>query len=184
MFMKVVGIVGSPRRGSNTEILVEQVLAGAAAAGAETQIFRLNDLNIRGCQACNYCKEHDGCRQKDDMTQIYDALLAADGIVIGSPIYMGYFTAQTKLFMDRLFAFLRPGVGSSLPKGKKGVVVYCQGGGDDREFVEALARRLAGVMGLELKGVVGGNGMNELGIVRENKELMDQAFRLGEKLVS
>lgn len=47
--MKVVGIVGSPRRGSNTEILVEQVLAGAAAAGAETQIFRLNDLNIRGC---------------------------------------------------------------------------------------------------------------------------------------
>lgn len=181
--MKVVGIIGSPRRGGNTEILVEQVLAGAATAGAETQVFRLNELNIRGCQACNHCKEHGSCRQQDDMRQIYEEMLAADAIVIGSPIYMGYFTAQTKLFMDRLYAFFRPGAGSTLPKGKRLAVVYSQGGGDDREFVDALARRLAGIIGVELKGVVGGNGMNELGIAKENKELMEQAFRLGEELV-
>ncbi|MGB9826100.1 MAG: flavodoxin family protein, partial [Desulfofundulus sp.] len=91
--MKVVGIIGSPRRGGNTETLVERVLAGAAAAGAETQVFRLNEMNIRGCQACYYCKEHGRCRQEDDMVQIYRALLEADGIVLGSPIYMGYVTA-------------------------------------------------------------------------------------------
>ena len=180
--MKVIGVVGSPRRGGNTEILVETVLAGAAAAGAETEIYRLNELNIRGCQACNHCQEHGGCRQKDDMDVLYEALAGAAGIAIGSPIYMGYLTAQTKLFLDRLFALLRPGSGSILPPGKRGVVVYSQGGGDDRAVLESLASFLAGTLGIEVKGIVGGNGMNEPGAVRRRKELMEEAFRLGREL--
>ena len=180
--MKIMGVVGSPRRGGNTEILVERVLAGAAAAGAETEVYRLNDLNIRGCQACNHGQEHGGCRQKDDMALLYEALGGADGIVIGSPIYMGYLTAQTKLFLDRLFACLRPGAGCTLPPGKRGVVVYTQGGGNDRAAVESLASFLAGAMGIEVKGIVGGNGLNELGAVKRRNDLMAEAFRLGKEL--
>ncbi|NLG85484.1 MAG: flavodoxin family protein [Firmicutes bacterium] len=181
--MKVMGVVGSPRRGGNTEILVETVLAGAAAAGADTEVYRLNELNIRGCQACDHCQEHGRCRQTDDMALLYEALLRSDGIVIGSPIYMGYLTAQTKLFLDRLFAFFKPGVGCALPPGKRGVVVYSQGGGNDKAVIEALASFLAGAMGIEVKGIVGGNGLNELGAVRRRKELLEEAFRLGKELV-
>ena len=86
--MEVRGVVGSPRRGGNTEILVETVLAGAAAAWAKTRVYRLNELKIRGCQDCNHCQEHGNCRQNEDMTQPYEALVTADGIAIGSPIYI------------------------------------------------------------------------------------------------
>ncbi|MGI9953525.1 flavodoxin family protein [Moorellaceae bacterium AZ2] len=181
--MKVIGIIGSPRRGGNTETLVERVLAGAAAAGAETEVFYLNEMNIRGCQACNYCKEHNVCRQEDDMVQIYRALLEADGVVLGSPVYMGYVTAQTKLFMDRLFAFFRPGAGSTFPPGKRLAMVYSQGGGDDRDLIHALAQRLGGLLGMQVKGVVGGNGMNDRDAVKSNTALLEKAFRLGQELV-
>lgn len=182
--MKVVGIIGSPRRGGNTETLVERVIAGAATAGAETRVFRLNEMNIRGCQACDYCKEHDRCRQEDDMVQIYQALLEADGVVLGSPIYMGYVTAQTKLFMDRLFAFFKPGVGTTFPSGKKFVMVYSQGGGDDREMVRRLAEQLGRLLGMEVKGIVGGNGMNDINAAKSNTELLEKAFNLGRELIS
>ncbi|CEP66114.1 Flavoprotein-like [Moorella glycerini] len=181
--MKAVGFVGSPRRGGNTEILVEQVLAGAAASGAKTAIYHLNELHIRGCQGCNYCQEHGYCRQEDDMTILYEQLKAADGIVLGSPIYMGYLTAQTKLFLDRLFALFKVGVGCLLPPGKRGVLVYSQGSGDDAALMENLARWFTTLMGIEIKGVVGGNGMNELGAVRLREDLLAEAFRLGQELV-
>lgn len=181
--MKVVGIIGSPRKGGNTATLVERVLAGAAAAGADTQVFWLNEMNIRGCQACNYCKEHNGCRQEDDMQKVYQALLEADGVVLGSPIYMGYVTAQTKLFMDRLFVFFRPGGGSTFPPGKKFVMIYSQGGGDDREMVYGIAQRLGGLLGMQVKGIVGGNGMNDPNAVKNNTKLLEEAFQLGRELV-
>ncbi|MDK2887955.1 MAG: hypothetical protein PWP72_833 [Thermoanaerobacter sp.] len=180
--MKVVGIVGSPRRGGNTETLVERVLAGAAAAGAETQMFYLNEMNIRGCQACNHCKEHGCCRQDDDMASLYRALHEAGGIVLGSPVYMSYVTAQTKLFLDRLFAFLGPDLSSTLPPGKKFAMVYSQGGGNDREMIEGLARHVGRMLGMQVVGVTGGNGMNAPGAVKNNPALLEEAFRLGREL--
>ncbi|WP_341473858.1 flavodoxin family protein [Desulfofundulus thermobenzoicus] len=127
--------------------------------------------------------EHGRCRQGDDMVQIYRALLEADGIVLGSPIYMGYVTAQTKLFMDRLFAFLRPGLNSIFPPGKKFVMVYSQGGGDDREMIHGLVQRLGRILGMQVKGIAGGNGMNDLNTVKSNNALLEEAFRLGKELV-
>lgn len=184
MLMKVVGVVGSPRRGGNTEILVETVLAGAAGAGAKTEVYRLNELNIRGCQGCFYCQEHGRCRQSDDMALLYEALRTADGLVIGSPIYMGYLTAQTKLFLDRLFAFLKLGVGCTLPRGKRGVLVYSQGGGENGASVmETLSSFLTTMMGIEVKGIVGGNGLNELGAIKQRHDLLEKAFQLGRELV-
>lgn len=103
--MKVLGFVGSGRIGGNTDKLVQQALAGAAAKRAETRIFHLNKMNIKGCQSCNYCKRYDSCIIEDDMQEIYKEIVDADAIVIGSPIYMMQLSAQTKLFIDRLYAF-------------------------------------------------------------------------------
>lgn len=180
--MKVVGIVGSPRRGANTETLVDQVLAGSSQAGAQTQKFILNELRIRGCQGCDHCKEHGRCRLDDDMGQVLEALVEADGVVVGSPIYMGYLTAQTKLFLDRLYVFFQPGRKSPFPPGKRLALVYSQGGGDDRRTVEEVGRNLAGLLRMQLVGIVGGNGMNDPNAARSNPTLLKEAFRLGQAL--
>ncbi|MGB9826210.1 MAG: flavodoxin family protein, partial [Desulfofundulus sp.] len=91
--------------------------------------------------------------------------------------------AQTKLFMDRLFAFLRPGLSSTFPPGKKFIMVYSQGGGDDREMVQGIAQRLGRILGMQVKGIAGGNGMNDLNAVKSNTALLEEAFRLGKELV-
>lgn len=184
--MRVIGIVGSPRKGGNTAILVDRILAGAAEAGAETRVYNLNELHIRGCQACDYCKTHDGrCRQEDDMTPIYADLLASDGIVIGTPIYMGNISAQTMLFVDRLYAFFNPGATSSLPPGKRGALVFSSGGGDEvayRKVLETLGQGFSGLFGVDVKGVLGGGGNNEAGAVKNKPDLLDKAFALGKEL--
>ena len=103
--MKILGFVGSPREGGNTEILVKEVLKGADESGAETEIVYLNKLDIKPCQACMHCKSNNGeCATDDDMQTIYNQLKESDAVVLGSPIYMWQMSAQTKLFTDRLYA--------------------------------------------------------------------------------
>ena len=66
--MHVLGIVGSPRIGGNTEVLIDEVLAGAEEAGASTEKVNLNKMEINPCQACNSCYKTGHCMQKDDMS--------------------------------------------------------------------------------------------------------------------
>jgi len=180
--MLVVGIVGSPRKGGNTEILVEKVLEGAKSKGAETKMFRINEMKINYCQGCFHCQQYGECKQKDDMYQIYDALKSANAVVVGSPIYMGYVTAQTKTFLDRLLAMLNIMRRESKLAGKKLALIYTQGMGNDGEKVmRSIGERLSN-FGMHFVGVVGGNGLNEPGAVKNRKELLDGAFKLGKEL--
>jgi multimeric flavodoxin WrbA len=165
--------------------LVKRILDGAAEAGAETKVYNLNELNINGCQACGYCKTHGHCQQKDDMTPIYEDLIKADGIVIGSPIYMDYLNAQTMLFVNRLYAFFNPGGTSAMPRGKKGALVFSSGAGEEagyRKLIESFGQKLSGLCGIEIKGIVGSGGNAEAGVVKNNQNLMDKAFTLGQEL--
>jgi multimeric flavodoxin WrbA len=131
MLMKVIGITTSPRKGANSQTLVEHVLAGAKENGAEIESIRLCDLNIHPCVACGFCKSgHDTCAQKDDMTTLYDKIREADVIVFGAPIYFARLNAQAYLFIDRLYAMLNPDFSSRLPTGKKIVTILSCGSGD------------------------------------------------------
>lgn len=104
--MKVLGIVGSGRKGGNTEILVKEALAAAEQAGAETELVSVVGKDIAPCDGCERCRKSDGCQIEDDMQPIYEQLAAADGIVFGSPVYFGTVSAQAKTIMDRTYAFL------------------------------------------------------------------------------
>lgn len=109
--MKVMGFVGSPRNEGNTAWIVNQILTGAKEQGAETQSWNSSDLDIkpcRGCLGCHQGGQDRGCIIKDDMQDLYGELEQADVLVLGSPIYMGQMTAQTKIFTDRLFAHISP----------------------------------------------------------------------------
>jgi len=101
--MKAIGIVGSPRKSGNTEILTSHCLKAIAEEGIETELIPLAGLNITGCKACGYCFEHPGeCATKDDMEKIHKKMLAADIIVVGSPVYYGSATSLVKGLLERV----------------------------------------------------------------------------------
>jgi len=105
--MKVVGIACSPRKGGNTEILMREALKAVEEEGGTTELCLISEMNIQPCDACGACWESGVCKIKDDMQQVYDAMLSADGIIFGTPVYFVNVSAQAKAVIDRTYAFLR-----------------------------------------------------------------------------
>jgi multimeric flavodoxin WrbA len=99
--IKVIGLVGSPRKGGNTETLVKTALMAAEELGADTEIISLGSAEIEPCIACDICKSTGECAIYDNMAGILDKIVEADGIIIGSPVYFGNVTSQLKIFFDR-----------------------------------------------------------------------------------
>lgn len=105
--MKVIAINGSPRRNWNTAKLCQAALEGAAAAGAETELIHLESMKFKGCMSCFRChsvREYDTqvCYYKDELTETLQKCMAADAIIIGSPMYYGFATGDVRAFMERL----------------------------------------------------------------------------------
>lgn len=101
--VKILGIAGSPRSG-NTEILVKTALEEARKHGAETEFVSLHGKKIGPCLDCEGCRKNEPaylCVIKDDMQEIYPKIVEADGIILGSPVYMYTISAQLKALMDR-----------------------------------------------------------------------------------
>jgi len=185
--MKIVGLIGSPRKNCNTDMLVQKAMEGAKTLGAETILFYPNDLHIRGCQACYACKKTGTCAVKDDMTGIYRAIDEADSIIIGSPIYFGRFTAQLAPVMDRLFAYLRPDFTSSLAKGKRAGLVFTYNQPDPTLYLTCInsMAQVLGRLGFEAgpKPLVGaGFGARDAELRKE--QYLQAAFALGKELAS
>ncbi len=99
--MKVLAICGSPRKGGNTEILLNEALSGAGEAGAEVELISVAGKDLRPCDGCEACYKTGRCHIKDDMQGIYDKMLAADGIIIGCPAYFMNAPAQMVSIIDR-----------------------------------------------------------------------------------
>jgi len=179
--MKVIGFVGSPRKNGNTGILVRQMLQYAAGAGAQSKIYYLNDLYIKDCQACGYCKTNGRCQQKDDMQQLYEAMHTADGIVIGAPIYMGLINGLSKIFIDRWTALHASVHTNRLPAGKKAALIFAQGYPQKDAYqshiqtIEKIVRNLR----LEIVDTLVAAGVTP---ADEDQTLMEQAARIGKQL--
>jgi len=99
--VKVIGIVGSPRVGGNTETLVREALEAAAGEGAEVELIRLAGKDVKPCDGCRLCKEKKECQIKDGFQPIFDRMVEADGIILSSPVYFGSATPQIKALIDR-----------------------------------------------------------------------------------
>jgi multimeric flavodoxin WrbA len=99
----ILGIVGSPREGGNTELLMQRLLGAAQQEGAATSLFTLAGKTIGPCLACADCAggPPEFCVQRDDMMMLYSLMLWADAIVFGTPVYMGTMSAQLKAVFDR-----------------------------------------------------------------------------------
>lgn len=102
--MYVIGINGSPRKGGNTQMLLNTVLETLKGKGWETEFYQLGGQNIRGCQACSGCfKLRDNtCAMKDDcFHEVYEKILKADAVVIGTPTYYSGVSSEVKALTDR-----------------------------------------------------------------------------------
>jgi multimeric flavodoxin WrbA len=104
--MNILGIVGSPRKNGNTEIMMNEALRVAREAGCETELFLTAGKRLEPCLACATCFKIGECVQKDDMQELYKMYEKADGIILGSPVYFHNVSAQAKIVMDRTFALL------------------------------------------------------------------------------
>jgi len=102
--MKILALSFSPREQGNTELLLDRVLHGARQHGADTELYRTADKDIRPCDACGGCFKTGECPIQDDMQEVYAKMLEADGIVFGSPVYFYNITAQGKAVIDRTLA--------------------------------------------------------------------------------
>ena len=103
--MKVLGIMGSPRVGGNSDILLDEALTGAKETGAEVEKIILDKKKIAGCKDCKKCNETGTCVIKDDMLQIHKKILDADAIIHSVPVYFWSMTSQMKAYLDRCCAF-------------------------------------------------------------------------------
>lgn len=99
--MRILGIYGSPRKGGNTDIILDKVLEGARSAGAEVKAVYARDLKISGCRECGGCDKTGKCIIQDEMQDIYPLLQESDIIFLASPIFFYDMTAQVKLLIDR-----------------------------------------------------------------------------------
>jgi len=102
--MKVVAFNGSPREDGNTSILLNCVLKEISAEGIETELVQVGGRAIAGCTACQECSRNKDmqCSVTDDiLNDCFSKMAAADGIIIGSPVYFTDITPETKALIDR-----------------------------------------------------------------------------------
>ncbi|APM40752.1 flavodoxin family protein [Clostridium kluyveri] len=137
--MKVYAINGSPRKNKNTATLLQKTLDGVKEntkdKEIETEIINLYDLNYTGCISCFACKRlgsksYGKCALKDDIQEVLEKLSQADGIIFGSPVYIGNITGQLKSFLERLlFPYLvyDKNLSSIAPKKMPTAFIYTMG---------------------------------------------------------
>lgn len=100
--LRVFGISGSPKKGATDYIVQEALKYAKDRYCVETEYFSAMGKKLNFCIHCDYCiREKKGCIHKDDLQEVYDRLKWADAIIIGTPVYQGMVTGQTKVIMDR-----------------------------------------------------------------------------------
>ncbi len=186
--MKVCGIVGSPKKNGNVDLLVSQVLKGASSQGAKTEKLYLNDLDIRPCQSCGVDPYPQHCLFDDDMKLVYAALESCDIIVLGSPVYFDTVSAQTKLMIDRcncLMPYVEKGDGRfgferRMEKRKKGVLIAVAGTGQDFGTIQITVNGFFEWANVEqIERILYAHDREELGCVRDDPTRMKKAFEIG-----
>lgn len=189
--MRVIAINGSPRKNGNTATMLKEILAGAAERGAETRFIHLNDLNMKGCQGCLFCRENLGqCALKDDFQDVLQEMRECGAVALGTPIYAFNVTGQFKCFLDRCFCFTEmdeeTGYRSVLPGGKRIAFVTSQGDENPEsyrniiDYVQLLLSFLSGASTEIITQV----GTEDKDSARKDAALMQRAREVGRALAS
>ena len=181
--------MGSPRRGGNTDILLDEVLAAASEAGAETTKLVISALNIRPCYELYHCAVDGTCTIQDDMLGLYEQLTTADCVVLATPIFFYGMPSQTKALVDRCQALWvrrhvlktwQPDVAR-----RKGALVAVGATKGPRLFdgVSLTSKYFFDAIGVTYAEELLVRGVDAKGAVRESPEYLQEARALGARLV-
>ncbi len=189
--INVSGIGGSPRRGGNSDIMLDKALAGALSKGAHTEKIIPNELAIKPCQECGGCDETGVCVVKDDMRLIYDKLSNAQGVIIASPIFFSGISAQLKAMIDRIqchwVAKYRLDRKVTQYKGVRQGVFISVRGQHGLEIFKAAAKPVRAFMaseGFKYMDELFCDGLDYMGAINDQPKILTKAYELGQKLVS
>jgi multimeric flavodoxin WrbA len=190
--MRILAIAGSPRRGGNTDTLLERAIAGAQDAGAEVELVVLSRLKVAPCIECNRCYETGRCAVKDDYQALYDKTLQADGIMFAAPIFFMDVSAWAKAFIDRfqclwaLRYILKQPVPLP-PSGQRRRAIFLSTAGSPKTKFECTmptVRSFLATIDATLIGSLCVNAVDDKGDVAQHPELLEQAYALGAQLAS
>ncbi len=162
-------LLGSPRKGGNSETLADALAAGAAEKGYEVRKVRLAGMTLKGCLDCRRCWSAGApCVQRDDMDKVYADIEAADVVALVSPLYFFTWPAQIKPVFDRLLPFYAKEAPRGL-KGKKTLLLSAAGDDGTEVFDGLLAtyRLTANYLGWENAGEVCAHGIYTRGEMEE-----------------
>ncbi len=181
--MKVIAVLGSPRKESRSSMLAERIVEGAREAGHEVVVYRINEMNVRGCQACRYCKENGvDCILEDDLKPYWKDLHECGALILAAPNYCSQVSGPMITFMNRHYCIMGLN-GTTLEPGKiKLVGVFSQGRPEadhsaDASFDWYLGDFLARKMVMTEKFLIGRDSD-----LSEGGELMARAYALGREL--
>ena len=177
--MKILALIGSPRKGGNTDILVDRILEGSKSRGHTGEKLYLYKYRISPCVDCRNCKKGNYlCPIKDGMQNIYSKMVAADLIIFGTPNYWYGPTGVMKLLVDRM----RPFVASSKLRRKKWILVTpaAEGAGVCRPLVQ-MFRLSFDYLGMKFVGKILVKAF-EKGEIMENQKELNRAYQLGMSL--
>jgi multimeric flavodoxin WrbA len=185
--MKVLGIYGSPRKGGNTDQLLDKALEGAQSAGAEIVRVYARDLRMEGCIECGGCDDTGKCVVEDDMQSVYPLIEEADVIFLASPIFFYSVTAQVKAVIDRAQAMWakkmleKSAEERGVPTGGRGylITVGATRGKNLFEGAQLTVRYFFDALNMSYEGGIFFRRLEKKTAVKENPETLQEAFNLG-----
>lgn len=184
--MKIVAIVGSPRKNGNCATLVKAFCAGATKNGHQTKVFHLLEKQVKPCIACYSCIQHkvEICVHKDDFNKMAKEIIAADAVVFASPVYMGQITGLLKTFFDRWITFAEPDFSIRHVTGKKFLTIVTSGApaSEFKEVTTYLKHWLGKFFKMKHAGSLQAGELHEAGDARDNAVLLRKAEKLGAAL--
>jgi multimeric flavodoxin WrbA len=189
--VKVLGIYGSPRKGGNTDLLLDQILEGARAVGAEVESIYARKLKISGCIECGSCDDTGECAVHDDMDTVYPLLQEADVIFLASPNFFYNVTAQVKLLIDRSQAMWSKKLLEKTPEqrrkydGGKGYLI-CVGATKGKNLfvgVELTAKYFFDALDMSYQGGLLLDRIEAKGEIKKHPDVLEEGFNLGKSAV-
>ena len=187
--MFIMAFAASPRKGGNTDILLDEVIHGLRSGGADVEKFRTHELDIQPCTGCGKCETLGRCVIKDKFQEIYDQLVACNGVVFASPLYFMNVPARAKALIDRCQAFwtAKYFLERDLFRGRKrpGMLISCSGAkfGPGGSFlfrgIEDTMTYVFDVLGLTMLDSLLFTRINAKGEIAGNADALEQARKRG-----
>lgn len=187
--MNVIAFLGSPRKGGNTEVLLQAAIEGT---GMDVKVYRLNDMDFRACQNCGGCEKSARCILKDDLSPVLEeAIPNADRIILATPVYFMGPSAQAKALIDRVQCFwcgkyllekpIAPG-----PLGRKGLLLAVAGMKKDKgiQTTETIATAFFRTISVPEHKTLSYIGIDAKGDMAKHQEALEEARQAGKALVA